>query len=159
MYDAPQGQPPVPEDDQPAVDAAKLWSGGVATALVAALVSIVGIMVARGVLDIAILAPADEGAWETASAATYAVAAVFGALIATALMHLLLLTTPRPTMFFGWIMFLIGVVAAIWPFSTNAAREEQIATAALNALIVLAIWMLVTATANRAMSDEARASL
>jgi len=158
MYDAPQDQSPTP-DDQSAVDAAKLWSGGVATALVAALVAIVGIMVARGILDIAILAPADEGTWETASAATYAVAAAFGALIATALMHLLLLTTPRPTMFFGWIMFLVGVVVAIWPFSTNADRDEQAATAVLNALIVLAIWTLVTATANRAMSDEARANL
>jgi hypothetical protein len=33
----------------PTVDAGRLWAGGVATALVAALVAIVGILLARGV--------------------------------------------------------------------------------------------------------------
>jgi hypothetical protein len=153
MYETQPGrQPPA----QPDVDAGKLWAGGVATAVVAALIAVVGILVVRGLLNIYMIAPKDQGAWETASALPYAFIAAFGALVATALMHLLLVTTPRPTLFFGWIMFLVGVVVGVWPFTTGAELKPQIATAALNVIIVLAIWSLVTGTAHRALSPYAR---
>jgi Family of unknown function (DUF6069) len=154
MHESQPGQPPrPPSSGQPTVDAGKLWAGGVATAIVAALIAVVGIMVARGVLDIYVFAPKDKGAWEAASAVSYAAASALAALLATALMHALLLATPRPTMFFGWIMFLVAVIGATWPFTTGAALENQVATAVLNALIVVAIWSLVASSAQRSLAS------
>jgi hypothetical protein len=50
--------------DQPhatlGLDPRRLWSGGVATA---ALLALVGILVARGLLDVAVLAPKGDGLW------------------------------------------------------------------------------------------------
>ena len=86
MYEGQQ--PPPPDPSRPTVDAAKLWSGGAATAVVTALIAVVGILIARGVLDIFILAPSEKGAWDAASAGPYAICAALGALAATALMHL-----------------------------------------------------------------------
>jgi hypothetical protein len=77
------------------LDARRLWAGGVATAVVAALIGVVGILIIRGVLDIHVLAPASRGTWESTSALEYAGSAFVGGLVATGLMHLLLVTTPR----------------------------------------------------------------
>jgi hypothetical protein len=160
MYESQPGQPyQQPSSDRPVVDAGKLWAGGFATAIVAVLIAVIGILITRGLFDIAILAPKDKGTWESASALPYAVVAAAGAFVATGLMHVLLLTTPRPTLFFGWIMFLVTVVVAVWPFTTNAALEAQVATAALNAIIVIAIWSLVAGTAGRALSPASRGVL
>ena len=105
--------------------------------------------------DIFILAPGEKGAWDAASASTYAICAAIGALAATALMHLLLLTTPQPGMFFGAIMLLIAVVVGVWPFTTGAKLENQVATAALNVIIVLAGWILISGTAHRVVKMPA----
>src|SRR6201986_5488253 len=86
------------------VDARPLWSGGVATAVVAALIALVGILVARWLFKVPILSPRREGAWGNASTVGYVLAAAAGALAATALMDLLLISTPDPRGFFGWIL-------------------------------------------------------
>ena len=157
MYDAEPGRPPGSRSSpRPTVDAGKLWAGGVATAVVAGLIAVVGLLVTRGVFDIFILSPKEEGAWEAASAVPYAAAAAVGALVATGLMHLLLVTTPSPTLFFGWIMFLVAVIAAVWPFTTGADVENQVATAVLDVIIVVAIWSLVAGTAHRALVPATR---
>jgi hypothetical protein len=57
------------------------------------------------------------------------------ALIATALLHLLLLTTPRPLTFFGWIIALATLVAVLFPFGTSAPPSQKFATATLNLFI------------------------
>jgi hypothetical protein len=69
-------------------------------------------------------------------------------------MHLLLMTTPRPTLFFGWIMLLVAAVAGVWPFTTGADLENQVATAVLNVIIVLAAWSLIAGTAHRVVRVE-----
>jgi uncharacterized membrane protein YjgN (DUF898 family) len=78
------------------VDAARLWTGGIATALVV----VVGVLIARGLFDVPVLAPEGEGALGNASTARLAILAAVAALLATGLMHLLLLSTPRPFRFF-----------------------------------------------------------
>ena len=93
------------------VDARQLWSGGAATAVVAALIALVGILVCRWLFNIPVLAPRQDGAWGDASTAGYAIAAAAAALVATAIMHLLLIATPRPQMFFTWILGLATVIA------------------------------------------------
>jgi hypothetical protein len=42
------------------VNAARLWTGGLATALVAALVAVVGVLIARGLFDVPVLAPPEK---------------------------------------------------------------------------------------------------
>ncbi|MGH2816351.1 MAG: hypothetical protein ACRDLC_14475 [Actinomycetota bacterium] len=78
------------------VNANRLWTGGVATAVVAALVAVVGVLIARGLLDVPVLAPTEEGVLGNANTARLALVAAGAALAATGLMHLLLLFIPRP---------------------------------------------------------------
>jgi hypothetical protein len=110
------------------VDARQLWSGGAGTAVVAALIALVGILVCRWLVNIPVLAPRQDGAWGDASTAGYAIAAAAAALVATAIMHLLLLTTPRPQTFFAWIIGLATVIAVVYPFSTTAPLSQKVAT-------------------------------
>lgn len=120
-------------------DAGRLWAGGAATAVVAALAALVGILIARGLAHVAILAPKGAGAWGDASTTTYVILSGVAALAATGLLHFLLVTTPRATQFFGWIMVLLTAVAMVLPLSLVVDTNSKIATALLNLLIGLAI--------------------
>ena len=133
------------------VDPKALWAGGVATAVVAALIALAGILIARWLFTIPILAPKNDGAWGNASTGMYVLAAAGAALVATAIMHLLLLTTPRPRLFFGWIIALGTLVAVVFPFSTTAPMEQKIATATVNLILGFAIGTLVNGVAARAV--------
>src|SRR5208283_4411137 len=117
------------------VDARTLWSGGVATAVVAGLVALVGILVCRWLFKVPILAPQRDGAWGAASTAGYVFASAAIALFATAIMHLLLISTPRPRTFFGWIIGLGTVIAVVFPFSTTAPTSQKVATALVNLVL------------------------
>jgi Family of unknown function (DUF6069) len=130
------------------VDARQLWSGGAATAVVAALIALVGILVCRWLFNVPILAPRRDGAWGDASTAGYAIAAA-AALVATAIMHLLLIATPRPQSFFAWIIGLATVIAVVYPFSTTAPLSQKVATAVINLVLGAAIGSLVNGTAAR----------
>ena len=78
------------------VNAGRLWAGGVATAFVAALAVLAGVLITRGVLGIPVLAPKAASDFGDSSTAVYAGLAAGVALLATALLHVLLLGTPRP---------------------------------------------------------------
>ena len=132
------------------VDARPLWSGGVATAVVAALIALVGILVARWLFNISFLSPRRAGAWGDASTVGYVFASAACALVATALMHLLLLTTPYPRVFFGWIIGLATVVAVVFPFSTTAPTSQKIATGFVNLVLGVAIGTLIAEVSRRA---------
>jgi len=93
---------------RPKVDAGQLWAGGVATAIVAAL-------------------------------------------LATALLYLLLVSTPRPLTFFSWIVGLATVVVVLFPFSTGAPLSEKVATAAVFLVIGFAIGSLLSGVAARSI--------
>ncbi|MFI6426823.1 DUF6069 family protein [Promicromonospora sp. NPDC050880] len=142
--------PRQPQDPAPrarAVDARTLWSGGVATALVVALIALVGVLVLRGVFDIPLLAPQGEGVWGDVSTVRFMVAAAVAALLAVALVHLLLLSTPRALSFFGWIVGLATVVAGVAPFVTDAPLGSKLASALINVVIGFAILGLVSGIA------------
>ena len=147
-------QGPDPEPTR-RVDARPLWSGGVATAVVAALIALVGILVCRWLFNVPILSPRREGAWGNASTIGYVLAAAGCALAATALMYLLLLSTPYPRVFFGWIIGLATVVAVVFPFSTTAPTSQKIATGLLNLVLGVAIGSLVNGTAARVIRRRA----
>jgi hypothetical protein len=67
-------------------------------------------------------------------------------------MHLLLLTTPRPKTFFGWIVGLGTAVAVVWPFATGASLDAKVATALIHLVIGVAIGSLVSGVAVWAVS-------
>jgi hypothetical protein len=133
------------------VDGARLWTGGLATAVVAALVAVVGVLIARGLFDIPVLAPTGEGALGNANTARLAILAAVAALVATGLMHLLLVSTPRPFRFFSWIVSLLTLVAVLAPFMTDATLATQVATAAIYLVIGLAIGSLISGAARSAI--------
>ena len=145
------------EDDRgPKVDAGRLWAGGLATALVAALIALVGILIARWLAKVPILAPSSEGSWGNAHTGDYVLAAAGAAIVATALMHLLLLATPEPTVFFGWIIALATLAAVVFPFSTSASTSQKIATAVINLILGIAIGSLTNGVARRAVRRRPR---
>ena len=136
------------------IDARQLWSGGAATAVVAALIALAGILVCRWLFNVPILAPRQDGAWGDASTAEYAFAAA-AALVATAIMHLLLIAAPRPQMFFTWIIGLATVIAVVYPFSTTAPLSQKVATAVINLVLGTAIGSLINGTAARVIRRRA----
>jgi Family of unknown function (DUF6069) len=142
---------PIDPRPGPAVNAGKLWAGGAATAAVAALIAIAGILLGRGVFGVEVLAPKGQGTWGDASTGWYALGAALGALTATGLLHVMLLTTPRPMRFFGWVMALVTVVAMLAPFVTDAGVGARFYTAGLNFVLGVAIGTLVAGVGKSAL--------
>jgi hypothetical protein len=122
----------------------KLWAGGCAAALVAAGVAVVGYLLVRGVLDIPIIGARRGGRVVQPTMFGYAAVAATGALVATGLAHILLLTTPRPRSFFNWIIALATIVAVLLPLALNQPLEARLATAAVNLAIGITIGVLVS---------------
>ncbi len=143
------------ERARPRVDARQLWPGGVATAVVAGLIALVGVLLSRWLAKIPLMAPRADGVYGDVHTTSFVLAAAFAALVATALAHLLLLSTPRPMVFFGWIVGLVTVVAAIFPFSTNAPLEAKVATAVVELVIGIAIGTLISSVAARSVRSRA----
>jgi hypothetical protein len=141
---------------RPGVDAGRLWAGGIATAVVAALAAIVGLMIARGIFHVTVLEPKSGGLWGNASTVTYAIVAALVALVATGLMHLLCLAVPAPATFFGWIMALVTAIAVVIPLTLTAALSAKVATAAINLVIGLIITLVINTMAASARTVHLR---
>src|SRR5687767_2129885 len=125
----PPGRSPV---DRPPVDAARLWTGGVATAVVAALIGLVGVLVVRAVFRVALYAPAEAGPFGGSGTALLCLGAAVAALAATGLAHLLLLGAPRPLAYLGWIIGLLTAAAAVVPFLTGEPLPVAFATSVIH---------------------------
>ncbi len=133
------------------VDVGRLWSGGVATAVVAGLIALVGVLVSRWLFAIPLLAPKQDGAYGDAHTTAVVLVAAAAALVGTALANLLLLSTPRPLAFFSWIVGLATVLAVILPFRTTAPLSAKIATGIVALVIGLAIGSLLSSVAARSV--------
>jgi hypothetical protein len=120
------------------IDARKLWIGGIMAGIVAAGVAIVGLLIARGIFDIRIFIRGEGGGVVSASLWWYAAVAFAAAILATGLLHLLLLAAPGPFRFFGWIVGLAIAIAVIVPFTTSAMLSNKVGTAAINLAIGIA---------------------
>lgn len=143
------------QGDANAVAAGRLWAGGLATAVIAGLIAVAGILLARGVFDVPVLAPEGEGTWGDADTWTYALYCGLAALVATGLLQLLLMSTPRPFQFFGWIISLATAVAALAPFATNGSTSSKVATGLINLVVGVAIGALLPGVARAAMRARA----
>lgn len=138
------------------LDPGRLWAGGVATAVVAALAAVAGILIARGLCGVAVLAPERDGLWGNAHTGSYAALAAAAALAATGLRHVLSLTTPAPAQFYGWIMAICTVIAVVFPLTLGADLGSRVATAAINLGLGVIITVLVSSTAASARRVRAR---
>jgi hypothetical protein len=131
------------------VDARRLWGGGLATACVAALLAVAGVLICQDVLDVRLVRPALLVDLAHSFAFDYAVTAFVLAVVATGLAHVLLLTTPRPRTFFAWIVGLATVCGVAAPFAFDVARSSQVATAAINLALGICTGSLLGAVMSR----------
>jgi hypothetical protein len=133
-----------------------LWRGGLATAVVAALIGLVGVLVVRTLFRIALYAPAEAGPFGGTGTGLLCALAAAAALAATGLAHLLLLGAPRPLSYLGWIIGLLTVAAAVLPLLTTEPLPVALAAAAVHLAIGLAIGSLVPGAAASALRAGAR---
>ncbi|MDI5975916.1 hypothetical protein [Amycolatopsis magusensis] len=78
------------------------------------------------------------------------------ALGATALLHLLLLTTPRARLFFGWIMVLLTAIAVVIPPGLVAELSPRLTTAIINLAITLTLSGVASTAVRRAEREDRR---
>ncbi|GAA4868281.1 hypothetical protein GCM10023203_16290 [Actinomycetospora straminea] len=129
----------------------RLWAGGVATAIVAAGIAIVGVLIISNVFELGIQTAERSGALVDNAMTIIPVCAVIAALAGTALLHLLLLTTPRPATFFSAIVLLVLVVLLLQVFLARGGIIDHIATAVLYAAIGLAIISMLSGVSRTAV--------
>lgn len=138
--------PTVPADSTPPrVAAHRLWASGLATALVAALAAVVAMILIRGVFNIPVFAPRGEGTWGNANTAYLAACAALAALVATGLLHLLLLIVARPRTFFVWIAGLATAALMLLPLTTGLDLSTRLGSAAVFLIIGVTITALLHA--------------
>lgn len=147
-----QGQGGYPPVSQPApvrteVNAGRLWAGGVAAAVVAALIGLVGVLVARAVFQ---LSPKSSSAFGDDATVQLCVVAALAALMATGIAHLLLVSTPSPLSYFGWIAGLLTVAAVVVPFLGSGSLVVRLSEAVIHLVIGIAIGGLVSNAAGSA---------
>jgi hypothetical protein len=164
MYQASQepsgyyGQQPPggPHSSRPGVDAGRLWAGGVATAIVAGLIALLGVLVCRWLFNIPLLAPKSQGAYGDVHTTDLVLLSAAAALVATGLAHLLLLSTPRPMVFFAWIVGLATVLALVVTFSTSAPLNQKAASAVVYLILGIAIGSLISVVGASAVRHRRR---
>lgn len=146
---------PPPGTRAPQVNAARLWSSGIATAIVAALIGLVGVLIVRALIKIPYLGSLNSGALGDSNTIVLCASAAVAALAATGLAHLLVVSTPRPMAYFGWIVGLCTAVAVVLPFLGTAPIAVKVATAIIHLVIGIAIGTLVTGAAIAATGGRA----
>ena len=123
------------------------WGGALATALVAALVGVVGVLVLEAILDVDLVVKDPAGVGNDYLA--YGLGGFVAAVAAAGLLHLLVVSTPRPRAFFGWIMALGIVVVALLPLTWTSDTTSALCTGLVNLLIGIAIWSLLAGVLSR----------
>lgn len=121
-----------------------LWTGGIATAMVAALVTLTGAVIARGILQVPLIVPTATGGWGEVSAATYLGTGAY-TLAATALLYGLLVAAPQPFLFFGWTMGLATLVMGLMPLAAHTSTPSAAISIAVNLSVCGAVWSLLVA--------------
>lgn len=136
----------------------RLWAGGVATALVAAGIAIVGVIIIGNILEVGIQTAGKSGALVDNAITIIPVAAALAALAGTALLHLLLLTTPRPATFFTAFGVLVLVVLVLQVFLADGDWPAHFATAILYAGIGVAIVSMLSGVSRTAVRPASTGS-
>jgi Family of unknown function (DUF6069) len=141
---------------QTTIDAGRLWAGGMATAVVAALIAVAGVLVSEGLFNLTMVRPPLIPVGDS-FAVRYAITAAVLAIAATALAHLLLVTTPRPRSFFSWIVGLATLVGVVLPFALDGTIGGRLATAFVDFVIGVAVLSLLGSVMARTTRPRRRA--
>ena len=128
------------------VDGRKLWTSGAVTAVIVFGLTIAAFLFVHGMLNYPLLGVRGDDAVVYASMFGYAGGAALVALLATAAMRFLLLTTPRPRWFFGWLGGVGTAIAVLLPLALSQDQATRLATATVNLVLGLAIIGLVRST-------------
>jgi hypothetical protein len=134
----------------------RLWTGGLATAAVAALVGLVGTLVIRVLFEHAPVGASAAHAVGAGNAGLLCLFAAVAALAATGVAHLLLVSTPDPLSYLGWITGLATAAAVVVPLLGGLPMAAAVAVAVVNLVIGLAIGSLVVGAAGAAFRPSAR---
>ncbi|PJI93228.1 DUF6069 family protein [Luteimicrobium subarcticum] len=140
--------PTEPFDPKLTLDAGRFVAGALATALVAALVGLIGVIIIEGVFDQTMVPPPDLFS-SGSHAATFAIDSALFALLASGVLALLVVSTPRPKRFFGWIMVLAIALVTLLPFAWTSHTDRAILTALVNFVMGVATWSLLAGVATR----------
>ena len=135
------------------VNVRTLWAGGAASAVVAALVAFVGVLICEDVLGLQ-MAPPPLLPIGWSLSVQYAVTSAVLALAATGLAHVLVLTTPRPETFFSAIVGLATVVGVAVSFGSPVPLSGRFASAIVNLAIGMCILTLVRSVLERATERQ-----
>ena len=147
----PPPRQPQRHDNRPEINGGRLWAGGVATAVVGAGVGVVGLFIARGLFNVPVYLPQHDHTVFNADSVWLGITGFVAGLVATAVLHALMLAAPRPKLFFQWIVALVTIIAVLWPFSLDMELYSQIATAAIAAAMGIAIGSLLSGISGSAM--------
>ncbi len=145
-----------PADRRPVLDATRLWTGGLATAAVAALVALVGTLVIRVLVEYAPVGTSTAHAIAGGNAGLLCLFAALAALAATGVAHLLIVSTPDPLSYLGWIIGLSTAAAVVVPLLGGLPMAAAVAIAIVNLVIGLAIGSLIVGAAAAAYRPAAR---
>jgi hypothetical protein len=142
------------QDPRLGLEVGRFWAGALATTLVAALIGLAADFILEEVLNLEIQAQADLFGTGSDLMAWVVAGALF-ALVAAIVLYLLVMSTPRPRSFFGWVVGLATVILAMVPF----AGEFEIVPAILAAIVWIvigsAVYSLLTGTLSRTVVRRA----
>jgi Family of unknown function (DUF6069) len=131
------------------IDQVRYWVGATITAVIAALLGAVGLVLAHGIMHVSVLA----GANNPMNAAHYGLA-VAGVTLAAAGLYLgMLHVAPRPTVYYSWLAAMATVLLTLLPFTTSTGLHSELVFAAMNLAVGAAITVLVPMAAVNAQRD------
>lgn len=136
------------EDPRLGLEAGRYWAGALATVLVAALIGLAAHFILEDVLDLEIRAQADLFATGSDLIAWMVAGGLF-ALGAALVLYLLVMSTPRPRSFFGWVVFLATIILAAVPFAGSFDAVPAFLAAIVWIVIGSAVYSLLTGTLSR----------
>jgi Family of unknown function (DUF6069) len=127
------------------IDQIRYWVGAGITAVLAALVSLIALVIAQGIVHVPVVLGSNS-----VHAAVYGIAAAGIALLAAGLFDAMLQVAPRPLTYYSWLAAIITVLATLLPFTANVGLHSQIALAATNFAVGVVITLLVPVAASNA---------
>ena len=136
------------QDPRLGLEVGRFWAGAFATMLVAALIGLAADFILEEVLNLEIQAQADLFGTGSDLMAWVVAGALF-AFVAAIVLYLLVMSTPRPRSFFGWVVGLATVILAAVPFAGDFELVPAILAAIVWIVIGCAVWSLLTGTLSR----------
>jgi hypothetical protein len=133
------------------IDPWLLWAGSLTTAMVAQLMAAAGMLFCYWLTAAPVLTVAPHG--DVFATGYLMGSAVVATVVATLLLHLLLLVALEPMLFFRWTCALLTVLAAGGPWLCRAPLESRF----LTSLLHLAIGLTVTLLLSRVAAGAVRA--